>query len=664
MAEQIIEVPGQGRIAFPEGMSDADISAAIKRSFPDIAKSIPPAESAAMQKGRKMNSGMQGALSALQGPTFGFLDEAVGGLVAAGHAIGNLTPWGNKKSFTENYANIRDEVRGATAQNASDYPITSAVTRAMTAAPTMMFGASAAPVVATATGAGRALGQAAQVGAVQGGLSGAGESTRTGTEMLADALGGSAKGAAMGTAAQGAMSVIGAGASNIAQRVSNSSAGQVARERLAEAIARGARGTQFQPGAAGNPAAQTAARLRTLGPEASIADAGGVETRRLADTLATLPGTAKSAVEDLIHSRQATRGPRLVAAADEALGTQGRGFTATMQHLDDVQRQTAAPLYKQLENVSVRVDQELEGLLQRAGRAHKPYEELTRTQGGTPIDLSKLRAGDDVPFAALDKIKQELWTLAENAKTNTFKPTAQSVAFNDLRTELTKKLDALAPQNKGGSIYSQAREAYSGPAQLKSALDAGRAAMRDDAIGIADTMRGLSKSELEGFRIGALQALREKVGTESGQTSLTKMWKESATSDKLREIFGNDYRQFAAEVAKEARLKLFDQVGRGSQTASRLYGAGDLDGVASQGAQAVLGAATKNPLPGIRAASTIWNKVKTPEATRDELARLLLLRGPQAQQEMSRLPGVIQSINDERARRAALAGALGGFTQR
>jgi len=57
---------------------------------------------------------------------------------------------------------------------------------------------------------------------------------------------------------------------------------------------------------------------------------------------------------------------------------------------------------------------------------------------------------------------------------------------------------------------------------------------------------------------------------------LLKMWKEPATSNRLKEIFGDNYQKFAQDVAKEARLKPLEQVGRGSGTFSRMAGAEDL----------------------------------------------------------------------------------------
>lgn len=123
--------------------------------------------------------------------------------------------------------------------------------------------------------------------------------------------------------------------------------------------------------------------------------------------------------------------------------------------------------------------------------------------------------------------------------------------------------------------------------------------MTGDVMDINQAVRGFTQSETDAFRIGALQSLREKTGTESGQTSLLKMWKEPATQGRLREVFGNDYRTFASAVAKEARLKGLESTGRGSQTAARLAGTADLDvAPLSQAAAAVASGSPTRHLSG------------------------------------------------------------------
>ena len=610
-------------------------------------------ESPSMQAGRRadiyigdlpIGSSVQGAINALQGPTMGFLDEIVGAAAA---------PFGK-------YQQARDYVRGATQQFRQDYPITGALTSAATSAPMMLIGG--APVAAlkgaiapAATTAGRLL-TAGKVGTIQGGVAGAGESTAEDMSgVAADALKGAAQSGALSVGGQGILGAVGAVGGNVAQRLSQTSAADYARTKLAEALSRSSGGIPVRPGGAASPS--RAADIQFLGPEATIADVSGQAGKRLLDVLTTLPGKTKDLTEQLIRGRQEGRTNRIMTAADDALGTQGKGFVASLDALEATQKAAQAPFRKQLEGVSVRADDELLKILNREPAAFKAAADLARREGELPIDLSKLKVGDDIPFDALDTVKKALWTIAEKEKVN-FAATAESRAVNGIRVALTAKMDALSPKDKtGNSIYKLARDAFAGPAELRSAIAEGRGAMKTDAIGVAQLTKGMSTSELEAFRVGALQSLRDKVGTEAGQTSLLKMWKETGTSDKLKEIFGNDYKKFASSVAKESKLKELEDVGRNSKSVERLFGAGDLDVMPAVN-QAVAGAVQSNPMQVMGAIPKIWNQVKTPEATRNALAELLLQRGPEAQKTLRDLPEFMRKFNEAQARNAALTNAL------
>ena len=616
----------------------------------DVHLKVKP-ESPSMQAGRKadfsigdvpIGSSVQGAINALQGPTMGFLDEIVGAAAA---------PFGK-------YEQARDYVRGATQQFRQDYPVTGAVTSAAATAPMFLLGGAPAAIkgviAPVATTAGRLL-TAGKVGTIQGGVSGAGESTaQTVGGVAADTAKHAAQGGALGVSGQSVLGTVGAVGGNIAQRLSQTSAADYARTKLAEALSRMTGGTPVRPGGAASPS--PAADIQFLGPEATIADVSGQAGKRVLDVLATLPGKTKDLVEQLIRGRQTGRTDRIMTAADDALGTQGKGFVASLDALEATQKAAQAPFRKQLEGLSVRADDDLIKILNREPAAFKAAADLARREGGLPIDLSKLKVGDDIPFDALDTVKKALWTIAEKEKVN-FAPTAESRAVNGIRVALTNKMDLLSPKDAGGSIYKQARDAFAGPAELRSAISEGRGAMKTDAIGVAELTKGMSASELEAFRIGALQSLRDKVGTESGQTSLLKMWKETGTSDKLKEIFGTDYKKFASSVAKESKLKELEDVGRNSKSVERLFGASDLDVMPAVG-QAVAGAVQSNPVQVMGAIPKIWNQVKTPEATRNALAELLLQRGPEAQKTLRDLPEFMRQFNEAQARNAALTNAL------
>jgi len=452
---------------------------------------------------------------------------------------------------------------------------------------------------------------------------------------------------------------LGAGGSYIAQKFNApESVASAAKMKLAELLAKSGVGNVFQSGG-GNPLAQIEARLASTGPNATIAVAGRDRTLAELDKLATLPGQAKTLVEQFIRDQQSKRAGRLVTAADEALSTSGRTYTGAIGDLIEQKRTQAGPLYDQLKGLSVKVDDDLASLIQASKTAHGSAQLLAQLKRSTPIDISKIKKGDDIPFDALDKVKQALFQLEIKSRGDFGKSTPISSAYGDLRVALTKKMDAISPENKAGSIYKQARNAFEGPSQLEEAVRVGRMALKDDAIKTSEVMRGMGQSEIEAYRVGVLQALKDKVGTEGGQTSLLKMWKETKTSNALKEAFGNDYRQFAADVAREGRLKTIENVGRGSQTASRLAAIeGDNLDTAVQAGQAAMSATSGNPFPALGTFGKLINKASTPEATRNELARLLLQKGPEAQKTIQMLPADIEFINKQMAKNAALANAL------
>ena len=617
-------------------------------------------ESPATKAGREVinapgGSSIAGAVNALQGPTFGFLDELAG----AGKAV--LGAPFSDQSMGERYRSGRDYVRGMTEQFSKDYPITGAITRGMTAAPTALIPIGAGSQAATMMSPVARMLQASKGGAVTGAVGGLGESKAESIGgMLGDTAQGGVFGGVLGAGGQATGGVLGAAGGQIAQRMMPPVAADAARMRLAEALFRDVpRGSVFeQAGSLSTPATRGAARLETLGPEARIADVGGQSTTRLADLLATLPGKTKDMMERAIRERQAGRPGRIVGAAEEATGL-GQGFKATEDAFIAEQAAKAAPLYEQLRGMSVRVDDSLHGLIQRAPDAWKAAQDLARREGKTPLDLSKIKPGDDLSFEALDTLKKALWTIGEKEKVN-FKATAESRATDSLRNELTRKLDVLSPKDQqGNSIYKAARDAFAGPAEAQAALQRGREIFREDVVDLPSILKGMSPSEVEAFKVGTIQAIRDKAGTEGGQTSLLKMWKESKTSDPLRMAFGDDFRRFSAEIAKEGKLKQLETVGRGSQTASRLAAAEEL-GAAGDVGRGAMDIGRGNVMGAMQNFGNALSARQMPEATRNKLAEMLMKQGPAAKLELQDLDRFIQQINAQRARRAGMTGAATG----
>lgn len=607
------------------------------------------------KKGRKESSPVQrGVNAALGGPTLGFWDEIAGAISAPVKTLQNGRP------LSENYREARDYVRGVQDQYKEDFPIGSPVVQGMTGSVLAAAPVLNAPRVAGIVSPLRTAGSAAINGAITGGISGLGEST---AEDLGGMAWDSAKGAFTGSVLSAGMSGAGSlfsGAGRRASTITQPGRENFARLKVAEALTRDARGDVFENGA-GNAASQARARFTKLGPEARVVDAGGQNTKQLLDTVATLPGRTKNATEQAILERQAGRGDRIVNAANRSLGTLWRDVGESITRLDTQRKTAARPFYDALQNTAVQVDDDVAHLLSQTKGIHGEAEKLWRLQTGQDVRLGDIGKGDSIPFSMLDTLKQSLYDASSSAKrqgNNKF-----GLALDDVRVALTNKLDDVAPKDRAGnSLYRLARDAYAGPSQLIDAAEAGTTAMTAPLSKLRDTVQGMSASEIDAFRVGALQSLREKAGTQAGQTNILKMWMERNTQDRLRLIFGNDYRQFAAAVARESRLKGLDQVGRGSQTAARQFGAGDLDVSPLVDAATTLGSVSSgHPIPVLTGVANMWNRVKTPEPIRDEMGRILLSRGQDGASNLSSMAPIIQRLNQQRAAQAALTGVNGGL---
>ena len=668
-AFKTVEIPNFGPVNFPLTMSDDQVNAAIFKitqsptSQPAVDRTV---ESPAMVQGRQADLSMPSkmGLAAAQGLTFNFAPKIAG----AGAAGMDILQRGFDSTPTETYANTRDYIKGVNEQFRETNPKTAFASELVGGLPLLLTPlgmTSKAKQTADALSAAEKMAMAAKMAGTQGTISAVGASdinpVTSPTEYAQDI----AKKGAIAAASGGVLSGTGQGVynvgSNVAQRYIPESAKDAARIKLAQALQRGSSAD------GSNTVLSRVEREMGLNPNASIAQAGGPSALAQLDVLASMPGQAKTLVERRIREQQTFRPERLANAADEALGTQGKGFTATLEALDATKKATSAPLYKQLENVSVKIDPDLQSLIQASTSAHGKAELLTQLNRQLPIDISKLKAGDDVPLKVLDVVKQSLYDMGESARGEFGKATNTSRAYDDLRVALTKKLEALSPSDKNGSIYRQALDAYAGPSQLGNAVVKGRTAMKQDDIALSDLMGNMSASELEAFRIGALQSLKDKVGTEAGQTSLLKMWKEPATSNRLKEIFGDNYQKFAQEVAKEARLKPLEQVGRGSGTFSRMAGAEDLGVMPTTMAagKAVANAATGNPMAAMGEATNVKNRIgqvinQMPETTRNELAKMLLLRGPTGQLEVENTAALIRALNQRSTQMQTGGGSIIG----
>lgn len=653
-------------------------------------------KSDAYRKGRaEADPLFRGLANTMNGPTFGFGDEIAGALLSVPLALKRGAGYAG---VPQGYRDARDFVRGVQDQYSQEFPIGSTATQLAASAPVVTSNLLGQAATRVAPGTSRAVNTWAAVprtgmsaigarsamagasGAAYGGIAGAGESTADDLFGLTMDTGkGALISAGLGAATPGISAMAMGGYNQLATRVSNSAASSYAREKVAEALSRDARGGVFESGAS-NAGRQASARFgranqvdpadagyqpgiairqhQGRGPEARIVDAGGMNTRQLLDTTATLPGRTKNQVEAAIHDRQATRGDRLIQSADRQMGVNGQRLNEGIAGWAESRRLVATPLYNQVYAMRVQPTPQLQELVRAAEELGAGAQaRRIATANRQPYELNAA-GGGQLPMRQLDYLKQGLDDLVMSNTDDAGRMNKLGYAVNDLRRSLITELDTATTGANGQSVYQIARETYAGASSLMDAARRGKITFQQDEAAVRQAMNGLSGSEADAFRLGAFEALRGKLGKMAGQTEILNMWRDNATREKLQAVFGDErsFRQFAATAAREQRLKGMESAGRGSQTAARQYGAGDLD--ISPMTQAVTAASQGSPAGLMSAASGMWNRVRTPERVRDQIGSLLLSRDPLTMRDIEMLTPLVTA---DRNRRAVSAGGYAGL---
>jgi hypothetical protein len=605
------------------------------------------------EAGARLPTAGRAFINAAQGPMFGFADEISG---AGAAAIDRFLPsaLGGQRNpgmtFGDLYTRYRDVARGASESYGQERPVVSALTQAGASLPLMGVTRaieSALPAAASTAGAVR---NAAIIGGGLGAVSGAGAA-----DSVSDIPQEAARAAALGGAMSAAVPMLGAGvraaAGNVRARSGGTTADDLARERVAAALARD-----------GSGATQAGARLSKLGDEARVADAAGKNTRDLLDTMATAPGRTADRVETMIRNRQIGRADRITEGAAGLAG--GRQLPAEIAELTRRQAEDAGPIYQAIRNIPVAADDRLQRILQRPVVQDAIAQARVAAANADDV-LPDIKAGEAAPMAVWDQIKRGLDDVIGLKKRNVDVGTSTNAAKSTLADALKTKRDLVGVLDELVPDYKRARDAFSGPAALKDAMDEGRSLFAMRPTELREMLGGMSASERDAFRVGAAQALRDKVGTESGQTAVLKFWKEPATRERLQAVFPNTrtYREFEAALLAEGRLKMLEQVGRGTQTASRNARQDD-EGAAALGAMADTAAAltSRTPLGALQAVRNVYGRMVVPEPVRDRIGDMLLTRGPQAQTLLGDLSRFVDAENARRSTAAARAGLLGGVS--
>jgi hypothetical protein len=544
---------------------------------------------------REVNKPLQFFQKFAQGATFGFGDEISAGMVGA---LASITGGDFDDAYQYALGNIRADEEAYSQQN----PRTAMGMEMLGAIAT--GGAAGARMLPSATmramsPAGR-VARTAAVGGAEGAAYGAG--TATEGERGGEAL----KGLLIGSvAAPVGMKVMDMAVQGLGTTVSYAARklGQTPRDQAERALRAAAE-------AEGIDAEDAVNLLNELGPQATLADLGE-NFRSLARAASNMAGPLKTEGRNMVNGRQAGQQSRLLEAAQVASGQQAGNFNVARHALVEGRKANAAPLYQSAFLQDIPNTDGLQRILNR------PDMKSSMARAARMA----ANEGDDVGDNLLKRIHYGKMDLDDKIGAAVRAGQANKVRIlTEMKGDLLREVDSLSPD------YQQARQIYSTDSRMLNAMDEGLNLFKYSAEDMDDAIAGMSASEMDLFRLGAVRSIKEHLDTTGMNRDATqKLLNTQSMRDKLGRIFPNPD-DFIRRASAENEFSRTRNVLTGnSTTAAQLEGGAALrDSIQPE---LIGGLVTGDPVATGRALLSIFTKKEvTPESV-NELAQSLLQQG-------------------------------------
>lgn len=397
--------------------------------------------------------------------------------------------------------------------------------------------------------------------------------------------------------------------------------------------------------------------LNQKGKPYTLADVGP-NTRAYLDAATTIPGPGKKEAQQFLNERDKGMLARITSDLQVAFGSKA-AFFDEFNALKTARSQLGGALYERALKKDVPVTPELVTLMERPSiqDAYRRAVDLAKEQGiklpNVKIENGKLvtDAGDPVTninSTFLHYIKMGLDDVVFTGKSPTSGiGTTQLNAVKDTRTKFLEQLDAANP------TYRNARRVWASDTAVMDAMEEGRTALQKspkDVDILLNDMRNMTKSELEGLRLGVMQNLLDRVGgAQAAQTVVgptgnpaLRIINDPKNLRVLRATFPNDpdgneaFGKFIKNLKSEVEMKSTSkQVLQGSQTAERTQAIQDI----KAGGQAI------REMPAMSVQGIVMRALQRDyaqlgdaqtRAVADEMTRILTATDPKKLQRISK----------------------------
>lgn len=323
------------------------------------------------------------------------------------------------------------------------------------------------------------------------------------------------------------------------------------------------------------------AKLKTIGPQATLADVGGANVRNLGETVANSPGEG-SQLAQFLNDRIDSQPERLSQSLKTATGQNGDTF-GQLQALMTKRSQEAAPLYQKALSNPVPPDDTRLAQFLADPTVKKGFDQglqisrLEALSKGEPFDATAYTGDPALPvpasMKAADAAKKGLDDMVEAYRdpiTGKLNLDSQGRALAQVRGALIDHLDSINPD------YAAARQSWSGPSHAMDLVNMGQRVLTTDPSVTAKTVSDLPAPDKAFFLNGVTKAIQDKIdGTPDGASAVRRIFGNSAVRAKIQFAFGDPtaYQNFADQMNAEAQYAATrNAILGGSQTARRLAG--------------------------------------------------------------------------------------------
>ena len=283
---------------------------------------------------------------------------------------------------------------------------------------------------------------------------------------------------------------------------------------------------------------------RTTKP-VGIADIAGENVRSLADVAQKYPSTARQVAKTALEERAAGQGERIQADISKYLG----GFTDPFEYTAAIaqrQKQVSSPLYQKAYAYGEVTDPNVLKYLElpQFKTATKEAQGLLAAEGRT-VDMSR------PTVETLDNIKRGLDALIF-AQIKEGKLSELGKIYKKKKNEFLSELDTAVPD------FGRARATFAGEAELLDATKLGQDFYKQTSSEANRTFAKLSASEQEAYKVGALDAVKEKIISAKDTADIRKkIFGSPAERSRVSSLFPDDatFKQFEKDMMTESMMR-------------------------------------------------------------------------------------------------------------